>query len=132
MDKTIRIIAAVLAVVVVASIGFLVYSNPSAQNTGGDSAGTIYFFYGEGCPACHYVMPFVINMTKKYPEADIQVLEVWYNQTNQQRYQEVTAAAGVTRLSVPQVVYGKTVLVGAVEIPEKMESLIWDHLKKKA
>lgn len=133
MDKTIKVVAALLAVVMVVGIAVLVSGIPlTRKDTGVSATDTIYFFYGEECPACHYVMPFVINMTKKYPEANIQILEVWHNQTNQQLYQQANAAAGVTRLGVPEVIIGKTVLTGGVEIPDKFEGLIQDYNKKKA
>jgi len=132
MDKTIKIVTAILAVVVVASLAVLVSVTPSHTDSGTAATDTIYFFYGEECTHCHKIMPFIINMTEKYPEADIRVLEVWHNQTNQQIYQKANSAAGVKEPGVPEVVSGKTILVGDVEIPEKLEGLIQDQLKKKA
>lgn len=130
MDRTIKIVAAVLAVVVIASIAVLLSGVPVSQKDNG-TTGTIFFFYGEECIHCHAVMPFVINMTEKYPGADIRILEVWHNETNQQLYQKANAAAGVTQYGVPEVVIGKTVLIGEVEIPNKFEGLIQEYLKKK-
>ncbi|MDD1686223.1 hypothetical protein [Methanoregula sp.] len=134
MDKTLKIIAAVLAVVVVASIAVLATGTLTSSQkpaAAGASAGTIYFFYGEECVHCHNVMPFILNMTKKYPEADIQLLEVWHNQTNNRIFQQALAAAGETTSGVPRVIAGTTVLTGEVEIPEQFESLIQASLKKK-
>ncbi|MCK9631519.1 MAG: hypothetical protein M0R30_07730 [Methanoregula sp.] len=137
MDKTIKIVAVFLAVVAVISIAVLisgipVKADPGVQESGIVATDSIYFFYGEECPACHYVMPFVINMTEKYPGANIQIREVWHNQTNQQLYQQINSALGVARTAVPEVVIGSTVLTGGVEIPEKFEALIQASLKKKA
>lgn len=91
---------------------------------------TIYFFYGDGCAHCDHVMPLVTNLTKKYPDADIQILEVWHNQTNEQIWNAANAAAGVSYYGVPEVIYGTTALIGDKEIPEKFESLIQGSLKK--
>jgi len=133
MDKIIRIVAVILAVVVIASIALLVSGIPASQKDTRDSAGdSIYFFYGEECAHCHTVMPFIINMTKKYPAADIQILEVWHNASNQQLYTRANAAVGVTVSGVPEVIIGKTVLSGEVEIPEKFEALVQEYLKKKS
>ena len=132
MDKTIKIVAAFLAVVVVASIAVLFTGIPLKADSGIAATDTIYFFYGEECAHCHKIMPFVVNMTEKYPEADIQILEVWHDQTNYNLYQQVNAALGRSQPGVPEVVIGKTVLVGEVEIPAKLEGLILDNLKKKA
>jgi thiol-disulfide isomerase/thioredoxin len=132
MDKIIKIVIAILAIVVVASMALLFTGTMATLAAGSRDSGTIYFFYGEECPHCHTIMPFVENMTRKYPEANIQILEVWHNQTNQKIYQDANTAAGVKRFGVPEVVSGKTVLVGELEIPAKFEGLIQDYLKKKA
>jgi len=130
MDKTIKIVAAVLAIVVVVSMAVLFSGTPAQKGASG--ATTLYFFYGEECPHCHNVMPFINNMTKKYPDVDIRLLEIWHNETNQQIYQQVFADAGATPSGVPSVVFGKTVLVGDRDIPAKLEGVIQDYLKKKS
>jgi thiol-disulfide isomerase/thioredoxin len=129
MDKTIKIVAAILAVVVIASMAVLLSGTPAQK----EAAPTIlYFFYGEECPHCHNIMPFINNMTKKYPDVDIRLLEIWHNETNQQIYQQAFADAGATPAGVPAVVFGKTVLIGERDIPAKLEALIQDYLKKKS
>ena len=132
MDKIIKIVIAVLAIVVVASMAFLFTGTMATLDKESGTPATIYFFYGEECPHCHTIMPFVESMTQKYPDADIRILEVWHNQTNQRTYQEANIAAGVKYAGVPEVVSGKTVLSGELEIPAKLEGLIQDYLKKKA
>jgi len=131
MDKTIKIIAAVLAVLAVGSIAVMVLGAPAQKDNGITGADTVYYFYGEECPHCHNIMPFVTSLARKYPDANIQILEVWHNQTNQRIFQKAGAAAGVTQYGVPKVIIGKAVLTGELEIPAKMESLVQDYLKKK-
>lgn len=131
MDKIIKIVIAVLAIVVVASMAFLFTGTMATLDKESGTPATIYFFYGEECPHCHTIIPFVESMTQKYPDADIRILEVWHNQTNYALYQKANIAAGVKYASVPQVIIGKVVLTGGLEIPEKFEGLIQDHLKKK-
>lgn len=132
MDKIIKIVIAVLAIVVVASMALLFTGTMATLDKQSGTPATIYFFYGEECPHCHTVMPFVESMTQKYPDADIRILEVWHNQTNHRIYQEANIAAGVKYAGVPEVVSGKTVLSGELEIPANLEGLIQEHLKKKA
>ncbi len=132
MDQTLKIMAAVLAVAAVACTAVLFFGSPATEDNGITGTETIYFFYGEECPHCHDIMPFVINMTEKYPDADIRLLEVWHNATNQRIYQDANTAAGWTRLGVPEVVIGRTVLSGERDIPIYFEALIQDYLKKKA
>jgi thiol-disulfide isomerase/thioredoxin len=129
MDKTIQIVAAILAVIVVASMAVLFSGTPSQKET---VPATLYYFYGEECPHCHNIMPFVNNMTKKYPDVDIRLLEIWHNETNQQIYRKAFAGAGATPAGVPAVVFGKSVLIGERDIPAKLEGLIQDYLKKKS
>ena len=132
MDKIIKIVAALFAVIVVAGVAVW-YSGTAVQNGNGTAAAdTIFFFYGEECPHCHNVMPFIGNMTRKYPGVNIRVLEVWHNETNQQIYQQANAAAGIPVPGVPEIVLGKTVLIGERDIPAKLEGLIQDYLKKKS
>lgn len=136
MDKTITIAITVLVLIIIAGIAVVFSGIPVQQDTllktgGGAPTDTIYFFYGTECPHCHDVMPFIENMTQKYPEANIQVLEVWHNETNERLYIQANAAAGVTAYGVPEVVVGKTALIGANEIPAKFEGLIQNYLDKK-
>jgi len=131
MDRTLKITAAILAIVIVASIAIL-YAGVPSQKVAQGKLPPIYYFYGKECPHCAKIEPFITNMTAKYPDAGIQVLEVWHNQTNQQIYDAANSAAGISSPpGVPEVVIGKTVLVGEVDIPAKFEGLIQDYLKKK-
>lgn len=136
MDKTIKIAAGLFVAVVVASLViFLAGSHQAAVPSASPtiiSSTTIYYFWGDGCPHCEDIKPFMDNITQKYPDANIQVLEVWKNQTNQKIYTQVNAAAGLsTPPGVPEVVLGNTVLVGEKDIPDKLEALVQDYLKKK-
>ncbi|MCJ7794368.1 MAG: thioredoxin family protein [Methanoregulaceae archaeon] len=134
MDKVIKIIGAIVAIGLALSAAYMIAgtagnSTASAALSPGGSE-PVYFFYGEECPHCHVVMPFIANLSKKYPEANIQVLEVWHNQTNQQTYTSVLRSLNRAPSGVPAVVIGETVLVGDVDIPEKLEGLILQRLRK--
>jgi thiol-disulfide isomerase/thioredoxin len=128
MDKIIKISAGLFAVIVIASLAVFLAGPHQAPPA---TPAIIYYFYGEECPHCHNIKPFMDNITQKYPEANIQVLEVWHNQTNQQIYTRANAAAGRSPPGVPEIVLGKTVLVGEKDIPDKREALVQDYLKKK-
>ncbi|MGA2120684.1 MAG: thioredoxin domain-containing protein [Methanoregula sp.] len=131
MDKIIKIAAGLFAIIVIASLAIFLVSFPQPAGPTTTPA-IIYYFYGEECPHCHNIKPFMDNITQKYPEANIQILEVWHNQTNQNIYNQVNSAAGIsTPPGVPEVVIGKTVLVGEKDIPDKLEALVQDYLKKK-
>jgi len=132
MDKTLKIIG-VVGIIVAVIAGAYMLAQPSLQSpdagTVPDSL-TVYFFYGEECPHCHVVMPLVTNLSVKYPGAHIQILEVWHNTANNELYTKVNGQLGISPPGVPEVVIGHTVLVGDREIPEKLEQLIIEQLKK--
>jgi thiol-disulfide isomerase/thioredoxin len=134
MDKVIKLIGAIVVVGLVLAAAYVVADiagkatpSPAAQAGGGEP---VYFFYGEECPHCHVVMPFIVNLSKKYPAANIQVLEVWHNQTNQQTYNAVLKRLNRAPGGVPTVVIGETVLVGDKDIPDRLEALVLQRLKK--
>ena len=68
MDNTLKAAAGVFIVILVACIVFfLILPQPSVVpplsepdiTVPGNI--TVYFFYGEECPHCHNVMPFILN-----------------------------------------------------------------------
>jgi len=134
MDRIIKFIVALFVVIAAASAAYLVFAaSPASAAAPSDANNSIvYYFYGQGCPHCAAIEPFMENMTQKYPDVDIRMLEVWYNQTNQQIYTQVNAQAGISSpQGVPEVVIGKTVLIGQQEIPDKLEGYLQAIEKKK-
>ena len=133
MDKTLKIIG-VVGIIVAVIAGAYVLAHPSLQSpdagTVPENSLTVYFFYGEECLHCHVVMPLVINLSVKYPDAHIQILEVWHNPANNELYMKVNEKLGIAPPGVPEVVIGDAVLVGDREIPGKLEHLIIGQLKK--
>ena len=142
MDRIIKIFIAAFVIIAVASVVAVNVMGANAAGPAASAPGTaaditgndtvVYYFYGQGCPHCAKIEPFMENMTKEYPDVDIRMLEVWYNQTNQQIYAQVNAEAGITTPpGVPEIVIGKTVLVGEVDIPAKLEGYLQAIEKKK-
>lgn len=139
MDKIIKIFIAVFAIIAVLAVVFVLAPGIAGTTTAASSApaittddSTVYFFYGEECPHCKNVEPFIDNITRKYPDIDIRRLEIWHNATNGQIYNSVNAAAGISSPSgVPEIVIGNVVLVGEKEIPDKLEACVQALEKKK-
>jgi len=134
MDKVFRIIGALVVVGLVLSAVYMVADiagksspSPALQAGGGEP---VYFFYGEYCSYCHAVMPFIANLSKKYPEVNIQVLEISQNRTNQETYNSVFRRLNRAPTGVPVVVIGETVLAGSRDIPEKLEALIRQRFQR--
>jgi thiol-disulfide isomerase/thioredoxin len=129
MDNTIKIAAGLLiAVALVFAIVFIVPQQVEKTPVAGTV--TVYFFYGEECPHCHTVMPFVKSLQQKYPDVDFQILETWHNTTNQALSVSMNRKLGVGTAGVPEVVVGNVVLVGDKDIPAKLEDAVIGELKK--
>lgn len=124
-DRTIRIAAVLIAAVAVGIVilfasGLL---NPLFSAPGSSSL-TVYYFYGTECPHCENVMPVIKSLQKKYPDVDFQILEVWHDKTNNARYQLMNHQLNVQQVMVPEVIVGDVVLMGDVDIPARLESVI--------
>ncbi|MFA5330941.1 MAG: thioredoxin family protein [Methanoregula sp.] len=140
MDKIIKIFIGLFVLIAIACAAVFLATgttaNPATFSAIGNGASsgdtTVYFFYGEECPHCKKIEPFIDNMSIKYPDINIRKLEIWHNQTNQKIYAAANAAAGITTPGgVPEVVIGKATLAGEVDIPAKMEAYLQAIEKKK-
>ena len=140
MDKTIKIVVAVLVVVFLG--GAFLFVSPlmkpaspalSGNEVSGAGNVTVFFFYGEECPHCHNVMPFIQNLTKKYPDVDFRILETWHNATNQALSVSLNQKLGIQSPGVPEIIVvgNNTPLIGDRDIPAYLEGVILEQLKKK-
>jgi thiol-disulfide isomerase/thioredoxin len=136
MDKNVKIAAGLVIVVVFVCAIIFVIPQQTAKipvaGTGSPLHGkvTVYFFYGEECPHCHNIMPFVKSLETKYPDVDFQFLETWHNQKNQTLFTSLNQKLGVKSTGVPEVVVGDVVLIGEVDIPAKLEAAIIGEIEK--
>jgi thiol-disulfide isomerase/thioredoxin len=140
MDNTLKIVAGVfVAILVACAVFFLVIPQQSVQtpsavkDTSVEGNVTVYFFYGEECPHCHNVIPFIQNISKKYPDVDFRILETWHNETNQALSLSLHKKLGIQSAGVPEVIVvgNNTPLVGDRAIPEQLEGVILEQIKKK-
>lgn len=118
----------IVALTLIFSAAFAI--SPAALGSGDspDQTVTVYFFYGDGCPHCALVEPFIDNLSAKYPQVDWQKLEVWYNSTNQALFQEFNSRYGVQNPVVPEVYIGDKVLIGEDAIKSNLEPEIQRQL----
>jgi thiol-disulfide isomerase/thioredoxin len=140
MDNTLKIVAGVFILILVAcAVFFLVIPQQSVQtpsaatDTSVQGNVTVYFFYGEECPHCHNVIPFIQNLSKKYPDVDFRLLETWHNETNQALSRSLHQKLGIQSAGVPEVIVigNNTPLIGDRAIPAELEGVILEQLKKK-
>ncbi len=136
MDNTLKIVAGVfIAILAAGMVFFLVIPSPSEEipSAAADNSGnvTVYFFYGEECPHCHNVIPFIRNLSKKYPDVNFLILETWHNETNLVLSHSLHQKLGIPNAGVPEVIVGDVSLVGELNIPAYLETVILEQLKKK-
>jgi thiol-disulfide isomerase/thioredoxin len=142
MAKTSQTITILLVIIAVAGILTLTFFFAGeASGTSGSTEViqpqklvTVWFFYGEECPHCHELIPYIQNLSQKYPEADVRILEVYHNAANQQMYLRINRQAGVDTemVTVPEVVVENSTLSGDLEIATNIDSLIEEAIKKKS
>ena len=105
----------------------------TAQVVGNSVPGkvTVYFFYGEECPHCHNVIPFIQNLSKKYPNVDFLMLETWHNEANNALFNSLNQRLAIQNSGVPEVIVigNNTPLVGDRDIPAYLEGVILEQLK---
>lgn len=139
MDKTLKIIAGIFVVilVVICVLFFALPHEPTQTtipfvNTSVQGNVTVYFFYGEECPHCHNVIPFIQNLSEKYPEVEFQILETWHNKDNSALSTELNQKLGVQNPGVPEVIVtgNNTPIIGDRDIPANLEGVILEQLKK--
>jgi thiol-disulfide isomerase/thioredoxin len=93
---------------------------------------TVYFFYGEECPHCHTVMPFIESLSEKYPEVDFLMLETWHNETNAALFRSLNQELGIEHTGVPEVIVvgNSTPLIGSREIPAHLEEVLLEQIRR--
>jgi cytochrome c biogenesis protein CcdA/glutaredoxin len=84
----------------------------------------IYYFYGNGCPHCALIEPYIDSIPGKYPQVVLCKLETYFNSTNQALFQEYNARYNVTSPEVPTVFIGDQALLGEDAIRDNLEPII--------
>jgi thiol-disulfide isomerase/thioredoxin len=105
----------------------------AAPTKTGKAVVRLILFYGETCPHCHTVIDeYLPTVYEKYgDQVEYQYIEVWNTVDNYRTMLGLQAKLGVPeaqRGAVPALIIGDKVLIGAQEIPEKLETYIDEYL----
>lgn len=73
---------------------------------------TVYFFYGNGCPHCADEEEFFAELKKEFSQLKIVSYEVWYNQENIEKLQQVAKAFNIKSSGVPITIIGNRITIG--------------------
>lgn len=77
-----------------------------------DTHPIIYFFWGDGCPHCAEAEPFLEGLQQKYPQLEVRAFEVWYNEDNQNKLQQMAANFNFKPRAVPTIFLGEQYWTG--------------------
>lgn len=93
---------------------------------------SVYFFYGEGCPHCARVEPFIEEISGKYPEIHIEKNEVYKNMENALQMTRMFDKYGVAQedRGVPVVFLNGTYFLGDRPILDNLENEIMSFKKE--
>ena len=83
-----------------------------------------YFFYGDGCSHCDNIKPVLAGVQSRYPDLDLEQLEVYHNATNQALFLAMDQNLGITSAGVPTIIIGDQALVGEDQIRDNLERVI--------
>jgi cytochrome c biogenesis protein CcdA/glutaredoxin len=89
----------------------------------------IYYFYGQGCPHCADIEPFIKDLAKKYPEVQLKKLEIYYNEANRQKLRDFYWRFQVKKEKIPAVFIGEQAFIGVEPIRENLEKQIKYYLE---
>ena len=84
----------------------------------------VYHFYGNGCPHCARIQPFIDEMSAKYPQIQVKSLEIYFNASNQAMYRDFVARYEVKSDGIPAVFISDKALIGENIIRNNLEEEI--------
>jgi glutaredoxin len=84
----------------------------------------VYLFWGDGCPHCAKEKPFLEAMAKRLP-IELRLYEVWHDDANLQKMEDMAAAMGFEANGVPVTIIGNRHWVGYTDLlGEQMEEAV--------
>jgi uncharacterized membrane protein/thiol-disulfide isomerase/thioredoxin len=87
------------------------------------------YFYSPSCPNCHKVATEVLPSLREQHGAQLQILELDTSQSQgYDLFEAAVAKFNPDLVGVPTLVIGDNILVGSVEIPNRLPDLIRQHL----
>lgn len=88
----------------------------------------VYYFYGQGCHFCAQTSPLIDQLAKRYPNFTFYKLEIYFNETNQQLFQDFKTRYNIKRGGVPAVFISSDALFGVSNIKNDLENKVKHYL----
>lgn len=125
--RTLALIA-LIALIPLALCALLVLgagSSGASAAAGDTGRARLTLFWGDGCPHCAAEKEWLTSAATRYPQLEIVMYEVWYDQANQQRLIETASRMGFEAGAVPVTVVGDRYWIGWSEaLRPEIESAI--------
>jgi cytochrome c biogenesis protein CcdA len=120
------LLLALLAGITVAEVCVTPVICPGTPATNGTVGGDIciYYFFGQNCPHCARIEPFVDEMTVRYPRVQIYSYEIYFNESNQKMFRDFVNRYEILQPGVPALFIGDRALVGENAIRDNLEESI--------
>jgi cytochrome c biogenesis protein CcdA/glutaredoxin len=101
-------------------------SCPVTPSTNGTSVRDIcvYYFYGQSCPHCARIKPFIDDVVLRYPRVQIFSYEIYFNATNQELFRDFITRYEISQEGVPALFIGDRALIGENAIGDNLEENI--------
>lgn len=89
----------------------------------------ITYYYGNGCPHCALVTPFLENLQNKYPDLSVTKKEIYYDQQNAQDFLRALDRFNIPhdQGGIPFIIVGDQYLVGDTPIINNLEALLLSY-----
>jgi cytochrome c biogenesis protein CcdA len=84
----------------------------------------IYYFYGQSCPHCAQIKPFIDQMIATYPRIRLYSYEIYFNSSNQEMFHDFINRYEISTEGVPALFIGDRALVGENAIRDNLEESI--------
>lgn len=105
-----RLLVAILVGALLAlAAGVLGVTSAAAEGSG---RAELTLFWGDGCPHCAAEKAWLETAEQQYPELEITMYEIWYNEANRERLVETAAKMGFEPSGVPVTIVGDRHWVG--------------------
>ena len=72
----------------------------------------LYLFWGDGCPHCALEKEYLEDLKQEFPNLNVTLYEVWFNQENEEFLNEIAEKTNNTFTGVPVTIIGQTVIKG--------------------
>jgi len=127
MKKTFLFLFLILCLAIISNIGYAqelcTIEQPCDEQT---NTTCIYLFYGNGCPHCARVEPFINQLELKYQNLEIHIFEIYNNRSNALLLNNYFDAYNISEKErgIPAIFIANKYLIGDKPILENLENEI--------